>query len=73
MNNPGDPMSTDVIIHPAVVVYEQGGFASFPCAVVFSKTGSAAWIAIDDYGPRDVPALRKSVHEARVKPIEPGA
>jgi len=87
MNNPGDPMSTDVIIHApyrqlifaavgirsAVVVYEQGGFASFPCAVVFSKAGSAAWIAIDDYEPRDISALRRSVHEARVKPIEPGA
>jgi len=84
MNNPGDPMSTDAIIHApsrqlifaavgkrsAIVVYEQGGFVSFPCAVVFSKAGAAAWIAIDDYTPRDVWALRKSMREARFKPIQ---
>jgi hypothetical protein len=87
MNNPGDPMSTDVIIHApsrqlifaavgkqsAIVVYEQGGFASFPCAVVLSKAGSAAWIAIDDYRPMDILAVRRSVHEARFKRMAPGA
>jgi hypothetical protein len=86
MNNPGDPMSTDVIIHApsrqlifgaigkqsAILVYEQGSFASFPCAVIFSKTGAAAWIAIDDYRPKNVAALRRSVHEARFSPLKPG-
>jgi|ERR1700674_5030624 hypothetical protein len=85
MNNPGDPMSTDAIIHApsrqlifgavgkqsAILVYEQGSFASFPCAVIFSRTGAAAWIAIDDYMPNDVAALRRSVHEARFSPIKP--
>ena len=85
MNNPGDPMSTDVVIHApsrqlifgavgkqsAILVYEQGSFASFPCAVIFSRTGAAAWIAIDDYRPKDVAALRRSVHEARFSPMKP--
>jgi hypothetical protein len=85
MNNPGDPMSTDAIIHApsrqlifaaigqqsAILVYEQGSFASFPCAVIFSRTGAAAWIAIDDYMPRDIAALRRSVHEARFSPMKP--
>jgi len=87
MNNPGEPMSTDAVIHApsrqlifaavgkrsALVVYEQGGFTSFPCAVVFTRAGAAAWLAIDDNRPIDISALRKSVHEARVKPIQPGA
>ncbi len=85
MNNPGDPMSTDVIIHApsrqlifaavgkqsAILVYEQGSFASFPCAVVFSRTGAAAWIAIEDYMPRDIDALRRSVHQGRFSPMKP--
>lgn len=85
MNNPGDPMSTDAIIHApsrqlifgavgkqsAILVYEQGSFASFPCAVIFSRTGAAAWIAIDDYRPKDIAALRRSVHEARFSPMKP--
>ena len=85
MNDPGDPMSTDVIIHApsrqlifgavgkqsAILVYEQGSFASFPCAVIFSITGAATWIAIDDYMPRDIAALRRSIHEARFSPLEP--
>jgi hypothetical protein len=85
MNNPGDMMSTDVIIQApsrqlifaaigkqsAIVVYEQGSFASFPCAVVVSKSGAVAWIAIDDYQPTDISALRRSVHEARFKPMRP--
>jgi hypothetical protein len=85
MSNPGDPMSTDAIIHApsrqlifgavskqsAIVVYEQGSFASFPCAVIFSRTGAAAWIAIDDYMPRDIAALRRSVHEARFSRLKP--
>jgi hypothetical protein len=85
MNNPGDPMSTDAVIHApsrqlifgavgkqsAILVYEQGSFASFPCAVIFSRTGAAAWIAIDDYRPKDVAALRRSVHEARFSPMRP--
>jgi len=85
MNNPGDPMSTDVIIHApsrqlifaavgkqsAILVYEQGSFASFPCAVVFSRTGAAAWIAIEDYMPRDIGALRRSVHQGRFSPMKP--
>jgi hypothetical protein len=85
MNNPGDPMSTDAIIHApsrqlifgavgkqsAILVYEQGSFASFPCAVIFSRTGAAAWIAINGYWPRDVAALRRSVHEARFSPMKP--
>jgi hypothetical protein len=85
MNNPGDPMSTDAVIHEpsrqlifgavgkqsAILVYEQGSFASFPCAVIFSRTGAAAWIAIDDYEPKDIAALRRSVHEARFSPMKP--
>jgi hypothetical protein len=85
MNNPGDPMSTDVIIDApsrqlifgavgkksAILVYEQGSFAPFPCAVIFSRTGAAAWIAIDDYMPRDIAALRRSVHEARFRSMKP--
>jgi len=87
MNNPGDPMSTDVIIHApsrqlifgaigkqsAILVYEQGSFASFPCAVIFSRTGAAAWIAIEDYTPRDITDLRRSVHEARFGPMKPNS
>jgi hypothetical protein len=87
MNNPGDPMSTDVIIQApsrqlifgavgrrsAILVYEQGSFASSPCAVIFSRTGAAAWIAIDDYMPKDVAALRRSVHEARFSALKPDA
>ena len=83
MNNPGDPMSTDAIIHApsrqlifaavgkqsAILVYEQGSFASFPCAVVFSRTGAAAWIAIHDHRPKDVAALRRSVHQALFSPM----
>ena len=85
MNNPGDPMSTDAIIHApsrqlifaavgkqsAILVYEQGSFASFPCAVVFSRTGAAAWIAIHDHRPKDVAALRRSVHQALFSPMKP--
>jgi hypothetical protein len=85
MKNPGDPMSTDAIIHApsrqlifgavgrqsAILVYEQGSFASFPCAVIFSRTGAAAWIAIDDNRPKDIAALRRSVHEARFSPMKP--
>jgi hypothetical protein len=85
MNNPGDPMSTDAIIYApsrqlifgavgrqsAILVYEQGSFASFPCAVIFSRAGAAAWIAIDDYGPKDIAALRRSVREARFSPMKP--
>ncbi|HEV2470102.1 MAG TPA: hypothetical protein VGS78_13000 [Candidatus Sulfotelmatobacter sp.] len=87
MNNPGDPMSTDVIINApsrqltfaavnqqsAIVVYEQGSFASFPCAVIFLKGGKAAWLAIDDYFPTDIESLRRSVHEARFKLMTPGS
>jgi hypothetical protein len=85
MNNPGDPMSTDFITHApsrqlifgavsrqsAILDYEQGSFASFPCAVIFSRTGAAAWIAIDDYMPRDIADLRRSVHQARFRPMGP--
>ncbi len=85
MNNPGDPMSTDAIIHApsrqlifgavgkrsAILVYEQGSFASYPCAVIFSRTGAAAWIAIDDYMPNDLAALRRSIHEGRFRPMGP--
>jgi hypothetical protein len=85
MNNPGDPMSTDLIIHApsrqlifgavgkqsAILVYEQGSFASFPCAVIFSRTGAATWIAIEDYMPRDIAALRRSVHEGRFARMKP--
>jgi hypothetical protein len=85
MNNPGDPMSTDAVIdapsrqlifgavgeQSAVLVYEQGSFASFPCAVIFSRTGAAAWIAIDDERPTDIATLRRSVHEARFSPMKP--
>jgi hypothetical protein len=87
MNNPGDPMSTDVIIHApsrqlifagvsdqsAVIVYEQGSFASFPAAVVFSKAGKAAWILIDDYVPTNVYDLRRSVHAANFKQMMAGS
>jgi hypothetical protein len=85
MNNPGDPMSTDAIIdapsrqlifgavgkQSAILVYEQGSFASFPCAVIFSRTGAAAWIAIEDYMPTDIGALRRSVHQGRFSPMKP--
>jgi hypothetical protein len=86
MNNPGNPLSTDAIIHApsrqlifaaaskrsAVIVYEQGSFASFPCAVIVSKTGAATWIAITDYVPTDLAALRQSVGEGKFKPLAPG-
>lgn len=86
MNNPGDPMSTDLIINApsrqlifagvsaqsAIIVYKQGSFASFPCAVIFSKTGKAAWITIADYLPRDIQALRISVHAGRFTLTTPG-
>jgi hypothetical protein len=85
MNNPGDPMSTDAIIHApsrqlifgavgkqsAILVYEQGSFASFPCAVIFSRTGGAAWIAIEDYMPKDIAALRRSIHQGRFSAMKP--
>jgi len=78
-------MSTDFITHApsrqlifgavsrqsAILDYEQGSFASFPCAVIFSRTGAAAWIAIDDYMPRDIADLRRSVHQARFRPMGP--
>ena len=87
MNNPGDPMSTDAVIHApsrqlifagtssqsAVVVYEQGSFVSFPCAVVLSKDGGAVWIAIDDYAPTDIQALRRTVSASRFRLMAPGA
>jgi hypothetical protein len=87
MNNPGDPMSTDLIIHApsrqlifgavgkrsAILVYEQGSFASSPCAVIFSRTGAAVWIAIDDYMPRGIADLRRSVDEARFSALKPDA
>jgi len=80
-------MSTDVIIHApsrqlifagvsdqsAVIVYEQGSFASFPAAVVFSKAGKAAWILIDDYVPTNVYDLRRSVHAANFKQMMAGS
>jgi len=79
-------MSTDAVIHApsrqlifaavgkhsAIIVYEQGSFASFPCAVVLSKMGAAAWIAIDDYPPADTKALQRSVHAGRFKPMRSG-
>ena len=85
MNNPGDPMSTDAIIdapsrqlifgavskRSAILVYEQGSFASSPCAVIFSRTGAVAWIAIEDYMPRDITALRRSIHEGRFAQMKP--
>ncbi len=87
MNNPGDAMSTDLIIQApsrqlifgavgkqsAILVYEQGSFASHPCAVILSRTGAAAWIAIEDYMPRDIAALRRSVHEGRVAQMKPNS
>lgn len=87
MNNPGDPMSTDLIIdapsrqlifgavgkQSAILVYEQGSFASFPCAVIFSRTGAAAWIGIEDYIPRDMAALRRTIHQGRFSRMKPNS
>ncbi len=86
MNDPGDPLSTDDISsgvpsrqlifaavgkNSAVLVYEQGSFASYPNVVVFSYGNEKAWAAaLDSYPPRDIPALQKTLRESRFKTWE---
>jgi hypothetical protein len=87
MNDPGDPMSTDEITAgvpsrqlifaavgkgSAVLVYEQGSFASYPNVVVFSYGNDAkGWAAaLDDYRPRDIPTLQKTLRESRFRTWE---
>ncbi len=87
MNDPGDPMSTDAITagvpsrqlifaavgkSSAILVYEQGSFASYPNVVVFSYgNGAEAWAAaLDDYRPRDIPSLQETMRKSRFKTWE---
>jgi hypothetical protein len=84
MNDPGDPMSTDDISSgvptrqlifaavgksSAVLVYEQGSFASYPNVIVFSYTNEAsAWAAaLDGHPPRDIPSLQRALRESRFR------
>jgi hypothetical protein len=87
MSDPGDPMSTDDMTSgattrqlifaavgksSAVLVYEQGSFASYPNVVVFSYGNQAkGWAAaLESYPPRDIPALQRSLRESRFKTRE---
>ncbi len=87
MNDPGDPLSTDNIISgvpsrqlifaavgksSAVLVYEQGSFASYPNVVVFSYgSETKGWAAaLDGHAPRDIPALQRTLRESRFRTWE---
>jgi hypothetical protein len=86
MNDPGERISTDFIIpgvpsrrlvfaavgdNSAVLVYEQGGYATMLNAIVFSYVNGGAWRAIlDNRSVSDVSTLKTTVGSGRFRNLE---